>query len=193
MKTQAEKLKSFFKSCGGWWLVVFPVLAEGALGEGVPFKTLFFQGFNFLLFFVILILISVKPLRAFFRQNREDFLNYRRQAQTLITQKEQEWKSLKSQVLQLEEKEKHLLQDVESARLRLKSQMTSSHQQFEITFRRQKQEEIKQEETACFNELKEKLLKSIVYQAHKDLQAQQKKSPSFLFHKDMIHQLKDMK
>lgn len=184
-------VKGFLKAFGGF-CVFCPALAEAA-GTGIPFKTLFFQSFNFLLFFVVLILVSAKPLRAFFRQNRQDFVNYRRQAQALLTQKKQEWENLKSQILQLEKKEKHLLQDVESARLRLKAQMEHSHRQFEITFRRQKQMEMKKEETTCFNELKENLLKQIVGQAHRDFQTQQKAPPSFLFHRDMIRQLRDMK
>ena len=181
-------LKTFLKTWA-FFCVFCPALAEGAVGQGVPFKALFFQGFNFLLFGVALILVSVRPLRAFFRQNREDFLNYRRQALALITQKTQEWESLKSQMLQLEEKEKHLLQDVESARRRLKAEMELSHRQFEATFRRQKHNEIKKEEITCFNQLKESFLKKIISRAQGDLHSQQKTHPSFLFHKDMTRQL----
>ena len=146
------------------WFVPFIVFASGSEAEEIPWETLFFQFINFSLFAALLVFLVRRYLPPFLIQQKEDFLEYKGRAIALEQQYKDACLKLEREIEELNEKQKNLKQDVEQAIKRLAQEMEEKEQDYQTNQQRQNREELKRQKLKATNQLKEKMLRTVMSQ-----------------------------
>ena len=124
--------------------------AAGGVDQGFPAKAIFYQVFNFSIFFIALIFLLRKPAKEFFKSRKEDFFRFEKQA------RQQEEKMKKEHQLWLDK-----VEEISKKETDIKSQALKEGE----NFKKQKQleleglkEKMKKDEEFLLKLEKQKLL-----------------------------------
>ncbi len=100
---------------GFFWIffLVFSCWAEASSGKGIPSKEIFFQFFNFSLFFIAFLFIIKKPVRNLYQKRRKDFLLFEEQAKKQRKDLEAKLQQWQTKIKELDVKEQTVKEDAE--------------------------------------------------------------------------------
>lgn len=145
-------------------------LAAGGHGEGVPWKTIFWQVFNLTILFSGIIYLVAKPLRDFFAQRRAEYLETEKKSQSARKAAELQFSEVQQKLTHLEATREESYARAEGEAADMKKQLVRDANDLAVRIKAEAEATVRMEVLRAQLELRSEFVRESVQTARTVLQ-----------------------